>query len=176
MLKIRRSWDLLIFNMGIPILVRRHLYIETSPWLSLMYVKSYKDSYMMYGINSLWPSGAIWWHRSGSILAQVMACCLTAPSHHLNQYWFIFKGVLWPSPEGNFIGRLNISIYMILKITNLRLQSHFTMDNELIWPDLGWETTFMTSQRACMIEMKQSKRMYSIAYFPSDIIEIYIYI
>ena len=31
MLKIRRSWDRLIFNMGIPILVRQHLYIETSP-------------------------------------------------------------------------------------------------------------------------------------------------
>ena len=28
MLKIRRSWDCLIFNMEIPILVRRHLYIE----------------------------------------------------------------------------------------------------------------------------------------------------
>ena len=31
MLKIRRSWDRLIFNMGIPILVRRYLYIETGP-------------------------------------------------------------------------------------------------------------------------------------------------
>ena len=31
MLKIRRSRDRLIFNMGIPILVRRHLYIETVP-------------------------------------------------------------------------------------------------------------------------------------------------
>ena len=29
MLKIRRSWDRLIYNMGIPILVRRHLYIVT---------------------------------------------------------------------------------------------------------------------------------------------------
>ena len=29
--------------------------------------------------NQLWPSDAIWWHRSGSvILAQVVACCLTA--------------------------------------------------------------------------------------------------
>ena len=36
-------------------------------------------------INSLWPSNAIYWHRSGSTLAQVMACCLTAPSHYLNQ-------------------------------------------------------------------------------------------
>ena len=32
MLKIRGSWELLIFNMGIPILVRRHLYIETASW------------------------------------------------------------------------------------------------------------------------------------------------
>ena len=31
MLKIRRSWDRLIFKMGIPILVRRRLYIETGP-------------------------------------------------------------------------------------------------------------------------------------------------
>ena len=31
MLKIRRSWDRLIFNMGIAILVRRHFYIETAP-------------------------------------------------------------------------------------------------------------------------------------------------
>ena len=31
MLKIIRSRDRLIFNMGIPILVRRHLYIETAP-------------------------------------------------------------------------------------------------------------------------------------------------
>ena len=33
MLKIRRSQDRLIFNMGIPILVRRHLYIDTAPWI-----------------------------------------------------------------------------------------------------------------------------------------------
>ena len=37
--------------------------------------------------NSLRPSDAIWRHRSGSTLAQVMACCLTAPSHYLNQCW-----------------------------------------------------------------------------------------
>ena len=38
-------------------------------------------------INSLWPSDATWRQRSGSTLAQVMACCLTAPSHYLNQCW-----------------------------------------------------------------------------------------
>ena len=35
-------------------------------------------------LDSLWPSDAIWWHRSGSALAQVMAWFLTAPSHYLN--------------------------------------------------------------------------------------------
>ena len=31
MSKIRRSWDRLILNMWIPVKVRRHLYIETTP-------------------------------------------------------------------------------------------------------------------------------------------------
>ena len=43
--------------------------------------------------NSLWPSDAIWWHRSGSILTQVMAWCLMAPSHYLVQCWLIIKDV-----------------------------------------------------------------------------------
>ena len=43
--------------------------------------------------NLLWPSDTIWRHRSGSTLAQVMACCLTAPSHYLNQYWLIISKV-----------------------------------------------------------------------------------
>ena len=33
--------------------------------------------------------GTIWWQRSRSALAQVMACSLIAPSHYRNQYWFI---------------------------------------------------------------------------------------
>ena len=37
-------------------------------------------------INSLWPSETIWWLRSQSTLAQVMSCCLTMPSHYLNQW------------------------------------------------------------------------------------------
>ena len=51
---------------------------------------------------SLWPSDAIWWHRYGSTLAHVMACCLTAPSHYLNQCWPIVNMVQWHSSEGNF--------------------------------------------------------------------------
>ena len=52
--------------------------------------------------NSLWPSDAIWRHRSRSTLAQVMACCLTASSHYLHQYWLIISKVYWHSYEGNF--------------------------------------------------------------------------
>ena len=53
-------------------------------------------------IDSLWPSDAIWWQRSGSTLAQVMACCLTAPSHYLNQCWLIISEVQWHSYQGKF--------------------------------------------------------------------------
>ena len=55
-------------------------------------------------INLLWPSDTIWWHGSRSTLVRVMACCLTAPSHYLNQCWLIISEVLWHSPEGNFTG------------------------------------------------------------------------
>ena len=48
-------------------------------------------------VNSLWPSDVIWRQRSGSTLAQVMACCLTAPSHYLNQCWLIISEVQWHS-------------------------------------------------------------------------------
>ena len=35
-------------------------------------------------INSLWPIDAIWHHRFGSTLVQLMVCCLTIASHYLN--------------------------------------------------------------------------------------------
>ena len=49
-------------------------------------------------------SDTFWWHRTWSVLVQVMACCLTAPSHYLNQCWVIISEALWHSPEGNFKG------------------------------------------------------------------------
>ena len=51
-------------------------------------------------VNSLWPSVAIWRHRSGSALVQVMACCRTAPSHYLNLCWLIIGKVPWHSSDG----------------------------------------------------------------------------
>ena len=35
--------------------------------------------------NTLWPGDTTWWHRSGSILAHIMAYCLTTPKYSLNQ-------------------------------------------------------------------------------------------
>ena len=39
---------------------------------------------------------------SRSTLAQVMACCLMAPSHYLNQCWLMISEVLSHSPDSNF--------------------------------------------------------------------------
>ena len=57
---------------------------------------------ILHTLNSLWPSDAIWRCRSMSTLAQVMACCLTAPSHYLNQCWHTINKVQWHSSDGNF--------------------------------------------------------------------------
>ena len=54
-----------------------------------------------YTLNSLSPSDVIWRHRTGSTKAQVMACCLTAPSHYLNQCWLLISDVSWHSSENN---------------------------------------------------------------------------
>ena len=42
----------------------------------------------------------MWRQRSGSTLAQVMACCLTASSHYLKQYWLIISKVQYHSIAG----------------------------------------------------------------------------
>ena len=51
-------------------------------------------------VHSLGPGDAIWRHGTRSTLAQVMACCLLAPSHYLKQCWLIIGEVLWHSSQG----------------------------------------------------------------------------
>ena len=51
-MEIRRSYDRLISTMGFPILVRRHLYIESGPWslksqVAVPYVMHYNHSSMV---------------------------------------------------------------------------------------------------------------------------------
>ena len=53
-------------------------------------------------INSLWPSYSIWHPGNWSTLVQVMACCLTEPSHCLNKCWPFISKVQRKSSEGNF--------------------------------------------------------------------------
>ena len=75
-------------------------------------VSSYRDFQGLnnFNINSLWPRDVIWRQGSRSALAQVMAWCLTAPSHHLNQCWLIISEVLWHSRDSNFT-KNNSDIY-----------------------------------------------------------------
>ena len=42
----------------------------------------------------------IWRHGTRSTLAQVMACCLSAPRQYLNQCWLIICAVPWDSSQG----------------------------------------------------------------------------
>ena len=55
--------------------------------------------------NSLWPSDAMKPQGTASTLGQEMACCLTAPSHYLNQCWLIISKVMWHSQEGIILRR-----------------------------------------------------------------------
>ena len=91
-----------------------------SPWLHF----STLTQQIWEGFNPLWPSDTIWRCRSGSTLALVMACCLTAPSHYQNQCWLIISHVLWHSSEGIIMGNLKISISQSrLKIAYLKITS-----------------------------------------------------
>ena len=68
-------------------------------------ITDFNDTYITEPecVNSLWPSDAIWRDRSMSTLAHVMAWCLMAPSHYMNQCWLIISQVCY-SHKSNFIG------------------------------------------------------------------------
>ena len=101
------QWSLLLFHCNFcwldDAMIQNTVYLILSIWLRFMLSYQYGCGYLKEPwCMSLWPSDAIWWHRSWSTLARVMACCLMAPSHYLSQCWFIIKCVLWHSPESNF--------------------------------------------------------------------------
>ena len=68
--------------------------------------------------NSLCPCDVIWWHRSGSTLAQVTACCLTAPSRYLNQ----FRPHFWGS-----VAFTSEKCYRVLKLLTYLISSKFKL-------------------------------------------------
>ena len=69
-------------------------YSTTIPGFRL--VRGVPGIFLQICIYSSRSSDAIWRHRSESTLAQVMACCLTAPTHYLNHCWLIIsKAFIW---------------------------------------------------------------------------------
>ena len=66
-----------------------HVSLDINDSISSLWNRWHQSNGWQNRFNSPWPSDTIWWYRSGSTLAQVMACCLTAPSHYLNQSWLI---------------------------------------------------------------------------------------
>ena len=89
-------------------------------------------------MSSLGPSDAIWRQRSGSTLAQVMACCLTVPSHFLNQCWLIISKVEWNSSKGKFTKDNSvINHWNYLEVKYLKFHSNFPGANELNGPSFA---------------------------------------
>ena len=83
-------------------------------------------------VNSLWHNDIIWRHRSGSTLAQVMACCLTVLSHYLHHCWLIISKVHLYPVKGNFTRNTPaINHNNLPKTTYLKFYSVLPRSNEL---------------------------------------------
>ena len=67
-------------------------------------------SHFLQCIHSVWHSDVICLHRSGSALAQVMALCLLAQSHYLNECWPIISEVLWHTLKSKFTASIQVTI------------------------------------------------------------------
>ena len=81
-----------------------------------MVVNATKSGHL--GFNSFWPSDTMWWQRSGSTLAQIMACCLTAINQsqpsitkiHLNY----ISEISFKFPRGQWVNCKGAEIWIIM--------------------------------------------------------------
>ena len=73
-----------------------------------------------------------WWDTDLT-LTQVMACCMTAPSHYLNQCWLLIKEGLWHWSDclSQWVPKLLFCIKS-LKILLLKILLHHPGANKLI--------------------------------------------
>ena len=117
-------------------------------------VKSWTSTVICYFVDSLRPSDAIWRHKTGSTLAQVMACCLTAPSHYLNQCWLINSKVYWHSFEGNFTAGISAVNHCNWLKFHWNLPGH----NELSWSN--WYTNQSPMNKSHCVSHKTGKWFY----------------
>ena len=74
-----------------------------------------ENPFRILWVNSL----VIWWHRSGSTLAQVMACCLIAPSHYLNLSSKMFFGICLRTISPEVL--MNLFCNMCLEVTVFKI-------------------------------------------------------
>ena len=89
------------------------------------------DLSVSWFLNSLWPSEAIWLHKTWSTLVQVMACYLKASSHYLSKYWQTVHVVLWCHQSAFHLNYDNIfSLRWVWKLLILRLQPYLPGANE----------------------------------------------
>ena len=91
----------------------------------------------------------MWRHWSGSTLAQVMACCLTAPNHHLNQCWLIINEILWHSTEGSL--KRNAPDIYPFSLTYWCLAKHIWVDKLTI---IGSDNSLSHGRRQAIIWTK----------------------
>ena len=69
----------------------------------LVLVHTFRTICMCSKIDDIMQTSQKLWSFTGSTFAQVMACCLMAPSHYLNQCWLIINEVFRHSTGGNVI-------------------------------------------------------------------------
>ena len=127
------EWQILDAVKKIPHLKKHH-----SEWEGITWTKWWLCTVMIPNgiitpqwVNSLWPTDTIWWHRSVSTLAQIMAWCHQAPSPYLTQWWLLISDVLWHSPESNFTVPQQLFYIASLKIILLEWLPHIPGANEL---------------------------------------------
>ena len=94
-------------------------------------------------VNPLWPSNTIWQHRSELTLAQVMARCLTAASHYLNQCWLRCSvAVTWEQLLMNLLHNMSLCVRteVTLKITATYPRGQWVNRNISIFHAWWWFT------------------------------------
>ena len=110
-------------------------YLNLEEWYKREWIIIFHQNHSSQkGLTLLWPGVAIWWYGTKSTLTQVMAWCLMAPSHCLNQkYRLTICKIHWLSSDGNFTMIPQPSITKIgLIINHPKFHSDLPGTNELI--------------------------------------------
>ena len=80
----------------------------------------------------MWPRDTTCRHRSGSTFVQIMACCLRAPSHYLNQLWLIISEVQWYSRESEMCSERDSPLKRLYRRTHAKL-TRLAGFGQLVW-------------------------------------------